>query len=236
MDTPKVATLKFVCIADTHEQHRQLTMPEGDVLLVAGDFTGRGRRFEIEDFDAWLAVQPYKVKIVVAGNHDQMFESHPREAQKLLPHATYLQDSEITLRSALFDHAVKWRLNVYGSPWQPRFYHWAFNLDRGSEALHDKWRQIPTGVDVLVTHSAPKEIMDYDLRGDRGGCELLRDELRRIKPRLHVFGHLHGTHDVVEKDGTIFVNASICDEHYEVHREPIVIELEVGVEETQNSR
>lgn len=218
------APIRFVCIADTHTRHREIVMPPGDVLLVAGDFTGRGRAHEIEDFDSWLAVQPYLVKIVVAGNHDQLFEYKPQEARKLLQHATYLEDSEVTLRPSNFGRENEsWRVRVYGSPWQPRFYDWAFNLERRSSQLRGKWRKIPTGIDVLVTHGPPYEIMDHDLRGGRSGCELLREELKRIQPRLHVFGHLHGTHGVVEKDGTIFVNACIADDKYEVHREPIVI-------------
>jgi len=222
-----VAPLRFVCIADTHTLHRKIVMPPGDVLLVAGDFTGRGLRREIEDFDSWLALQPYTVIIVVAGNHDELFEHKTYEARSLLPHAKYLQDDETTLRPSLFGRAdERWSITIYGSPWQPRYYDWAFNLERGSSQLRGKWRKIPTGIDVLVTHTPPYEIMDHDPRGGRSGCELLREELKRIQPRLHVFGHLHSTHGVVEKDGTIFVNACIADDRYEVHREPIVIELE----------
>lgn len=167
------------------------------------------------------------MKIVVAGNHDQMFETHPERARTFLRHGKYLQDSETTLRPALFGRPWDegWQVTVYGSPWQPRFYDWAFNLDRGSARLRAKWRAIPTNVDILVTHSPPYEIMDHDPRGGRSGCELLLDELKRIKPRLHVFGHLHGTHGVLKKDGIVFVNASICDERYGSRREPIVIDL-----------
>jgi 3',5'-cyclic AMP phosphodiesterase CpdA len=201
-------------------------MPPGDVLLVAGDFTGRGKPHEIEDFDSWLAVQPYRVKIVIAGNHDLLFEYKPQKARQLLTRATYLEDTETVLRPTLFDRTgEEWRVRIYGSPWQPRFYDWAFNLDRGSAQLREKWREIPTGVDVLVTHGPPFEIMDHDLRGGRAGCELLREELSRIRPRLHVFGHLHGTCGIVEKNGTIFVNASMADERYEIHREPLVVDL-----------
>jgi predicted phosphohydrolase len=223
--------IRFVCIADTHTLHRQLDpMPDGDVLLVAGDFCGRGREHEVEDFDSWLAVQPYRIKIVVAGNHDTIFESKPRSARRLLAHAKYLQDDETTIRPTLLGRSYTegWAIRIYGSPWQPKFYDWAFNLPRGGEELRRRWREIPTGVDVLVTHTPPCEVMDHDSRGGRSGCELLRDELVRIRPRLHVFGHLHGTHGIVERSGTIYVNASIADDRYEVHRKPIVIELPVA--------
>lgn len=232
-----VVPLRIVCLADTHTQHRGLIMPPGDLLLVAGDFTGRGLAREIEDFDSWLSLQDYALKIVIAGNHDQLFEYKPRQARSLLPHAKYLEDSEITLRPSMFNRpeSETWRVRVYGSPWQPRFFDWAFNLERNSSQLRGKWRKIPgrdpqtnEGIDVLVTHTPPYEIMDTDPRGGRSGCELLRAELERIRPRLHVFGHLHGTHGVVEKNGAIYVNASICDDRYDVHREPIVVDLPVN--------
>ncbi len=226
-----LAPVRFVCIADTHTLHRQLDpMPAGDVLLVAGDFCGLGKEREVEDFNSWLALLPYAVKIVVAGNHDMIFQTRPSDARRLLTHAKYLQDDETSIRPSLLGrpYTEGWSLGIYGSPWQPKFYDWAFNLPRGGEALRDRWRQIPTGIDVLVTHGPPQDVMDQDLRGGRAGCEVLRDELVRIRPRLHVFGHLHSTHGVVERDGTIYVNASIADDRYEVHREPIVIDLPVS--------
>lgn len=226
-----LAPVRFVCIADTHTLHRRIDpMPPGDVLLVAGDFCGRGSEHEVKDFDSWLAVLPYPVKIVVAGNHDQTFESRVLTSRLLLAHARYLQDDETTIRPSLVGRsdAEGWKIRVYGSPWQPRFYDWAFNLPRGGDDLRRCWRAVPTGIDVLVTHTPPYGVMDQDPRGGRSGCELLRDALVRIRPRLHVFGHLHGTHGVVERDGTIYVNASIADDRYEVHREPIVIDLPVA--------
>lgn len=208
-------------------------MPPGDVLLVAGDITGRGRLHEVEDFDAWLAVQPYPLKIVVAGNHDFYFENHMLEAKRALRHAVYLQDEMYVIRPSAIDREGTWRIRVYGSPWQPRFLDWAFNLDRNSSQLRGKWRKIPAAdadnglgrVDVLVTHGPPYGILDPNLRDERAGDETLAEELKRIKPRLHVFGHLHSGYGRVEDNGTIFVNASMCDEQYEIHRRPIVVEL-----------
>lgn len=221
-------TVKIVCISDTHTMHNEIVLPPADMLLVAGDFCGSGRKLrEIEDFDEWLGTQNIPVKIVVAGNHDMLFESKPRQAQALLKHAKYLQDDETTIRPTLVGQEGDWRLRVYGTPWQPRYYDWGFNLDRNGYELADKWRKIPTKVDILVTHSPPFGILDPNPYGDRVGCELLTSELDRIKPKLHVFGHLHSGYGIVERKGTIFVNAAICDELYRVHREPLVVELEV---------
>lgn len=230
-DTPK--PLRLVCVSDTHGQHWGFdSMPAGDVLLVAGDFTERGKRQEIEDFDFWLSRQPYRFKVVVSGNHDLRFEEFPEESRQLLSHANYLRDSEVNLRPSMFGRDNEsWKVRIWGAPWTPRFYDWAFNLDRGSEKLRKVWQQVPTGVDVLVTHGPPFGILDRDPRADRVGCELLRAELDRIRPRVHVFGHLHrdyGIKSLPELPGSLFVNAAICDDRYEVHRNPIVIDLGVG--------
>ncbi len=82
-------------------------------------------------------------------------------------------------------------LKIYGSPWQPEFYNWAFNLPIGPK-LQEKWQAIPTEVDILITHGPPKGIRDKAPSGYDCGCPLLREEImNRIKPRLHVFGHIH---------------------------------------------
>jgi Icc-related predicted phosphoesterase len=227
--------IRIVCISDSHTKHHEIEMPPGDLLLVAGDFTGRGMVREIEDFDSWLGQQDYPVRIVVAGNHDELFEAKPRAARELLKHAKYLEDTEITLRPSQFGQQGDWEITVYGTPWQPRFYDWAFNLDRGGNELRGKWRKIPTHVDILVTHGPPSGVMDKDYRGDRAGCELLRDELERIRPRLHVFGHLHSIQGIVRgkdwegnpgRPGTVYVNASMCNDSYEINREPIVLQYD----------
>ena len=225
-------TVRFVCIADTHTRHRELSMPDGDVLLVAGDFTGTGTVDEIEDFSSWLSTLSYPVKIVVAGNHDLLFEDAPKIARRLLKNAVYLEDAEYILSpSDLGRNSEVWNMRIYGSPWQPRYYDWAFNLNRNSNELRSKWRKIPAKVDVLITHTPPHGILDSSPRGDRAGCELLRAELRRIQPRLHVFGHLHKGHGVLPAYAhygaePIFVNAAMCNENYFIDRTPIVVDLD----------
>ncbi len=206
--------MRLVLISDTHRRHGQLTVPAGDVLVHAGDFSSGGRPQEIADFDAWLATQPHACKVVVAGNHDFLFERDPAAARALLGHATYLEDSGATIGG----------LRFWGSPWQPRFFDWAFNLDRGAP-LAAKWALIPDGVDVLVTHGPPHAILDRTLRGEPVGCEELAKALPRIRPRLHVFGHIHEAHGTLEREGTVFVNASSCDVRERPVHAPIVVDL-----------
>jgi hypothetical protein len=137
------------------------------------------------------------------------------------PKIIYLQDS-----SAVIDG-----LKIYGSPWQPRFFDWAFNLDRGAE-MAEKWRMIPTDIDILITHGPPNGILDAVPRvwgTEFTGCEELRKRVATIASigqlKLHVFGHIHCGYGNVEKFGVQFVNASTCDEDYDPTQPPIVIEI-----------
>jgi Icc-related predicted phosphoesterase len=173
---------RFVAMADTHGYHRDLAIPDGDVLIHAGDLTGRGSRGQVEEALAWLKSLPHRHKVLIAGNHDFLYENEPQLAQALTNEAgiVYLLDSEVTLEG----------LRIWGSPWQPRFFDWAFNLDRG-EPLDAKWRLIPQGIDVLVTHGPPRGFGDRVYSGERVGDERLLAHLQRVQPKVHLFGHIH---------------------------------------------
>ena len=126
--------MRIVALADTHMYHADLgALPRGDLLIHAGDLLQYGNLEELAEGAAWLKTQPHPHKIFVAGNHDRCFEEQARAARALLaPEVIYLEDSGITL------HGV----SVWGSPWQPAFNDWAFNLPRGAPLAH-KWRLIP---------------------------------------------------------------------------------------------
>jgi len=218
--------MRIVCLSDTHNLHGRIAVPDGDVLVHAGDLTMRGTAEEIARFDSWLAAQPHREKIVVAGNHDFLFEREPERARQLLTAGTYLCDSGLTVEGVRF----------WGSPWQPWFMDWAFNLPRGS-ALEARWRLIPEGTDVLVTHSPPHGILDevarllsFEIEAGHGpdahvGCEELRKAVERLRPRLHVFGHIHESYGRESRDGVAFVNASNCDRRYRPVNPPVVVDL-----------
>jgi predicted phosphohydrolase len=206
--------MRIVCLSDTHGLHRRLDVPDGDILLHAGDFSMGGRAHEIERFDRWLGTLPHAHKVVVAGNHDFLFEREPERARALLTNALYLQDGELTLAG----------LRIWGSPWQPWFHDWAFNLARGP-ALAAKWALIPDGTDVLVTHGPPAAVLDRTVHGEDVGCRDLALALERVRPRLHLFGHIHESYGRVERDGTIYVNASNCDVRYRKLQPVVVVDL-----------
>lgn len=206
--------MRIVCVSDTHGQGRSLAVPNGDVLVHAGDLTGMGHLGQLAKEAAWLRTLPHRTKVVIAGNHDFGFQHEPREAVALFDGMIYLEDATATVDGVRF----------YGSPWQPRFFDWAFNLDRGS-AIRARWDLIPPGIDVLVTHGPPAGVLDRTERGEEVGCADLLAAVARVRPRVHVFGHIHEGYGTVERDGTTFVNASGCDKRYRPVNPPIVVDL-----------
>ncbi len=205
--------MRIVCLSDTHSQHENIEVPEGDLLIHAGDLTRRGTFAEVVEFARWLRSRPHRHKIVIAGNHDFLFESDPARARALLEEVHYLEDSGVEL-DGIF---------IWGSPWQPRFFDWAFNLDRGAP-LKAKWDLIPPRTHLLITHGPPKGILDRTFRGEHVGCEELSLAVERIAPRLHVFGHIHEQAGVHSTARTLFVNACNCDLSYRAKQPPIVLD------------
>ena len=175
-----------------------------------------GEREEVDDALGWLGGLPHASKVVVAGNHDFAFQRRPDEARELVQRhrLTYLQDEGTTVQG----------LRIWGSPWQPWFFDWAFNLRRGAE-IRAKWDLIPAGIDVLVTHGPPAGILDRTVAAESVGCADLLDAVRRVRPRLHVFGHIHEAYGRCEVRGTTYVNACICDVEYVPRNAPHVVEL-----------
>ncbi len=208
--------LKIVCISDSHGQHRDLQIPDGDILIHAGDLTNFGEIEMLKDFNAMLGDLPHRHKIVIAGNHDSCCEFEPEKCRAILSHGIYLQDELLEIEG----------LKIYGSPWQPNHFDMAFNLQRGRE-IRKKWLQIPRGVDVLVTHGPPRGHGDDLGYGNLTGCEDLLDVVSLLRPKYHIFGHVHGGYGLSKNAYTTFINASVCDENDAVVNAPIVIEYEM---------
>lgn len=209
--------MKLVLLSDTHGRHRHFTTPPGDILIHAGDIMTNGyRKEEIVDFNDWLGEQPQAKKVVIAGNHDRLFES-TTSAQGVLTNAIYLENSGVTIAG----------LKFWGSPASPEFCNWAFNYRRGAH-INRIWQQIPDDTDVLITHGPPAGIQDWVKPKTASlGCRDLLHAVIRVKPKLHVFGHIHGGYGEWQGTTTHFVNASLLDERYRPVNQPIVVDLSI---------
>ena len=223
-------------VSDLHGFYPKLD--GGDLLIVAGDLTGRDAPHEYNQFARWIRQLEYKKKIVIAGNHDNwIIESNNLgiEESSQLGGFEYLYDSgtEFSMGSDNLSPPLK----IWGSPWTKTFPRMnphckAFTVDT-EEELESKWKLIPDDIDILVTHSPAYAILD-GIQIDDGslfhvGSTTLRTHVERIKPKLHVCGHVHeGYGQLLLKHAgpnTICVNASHVNERYKPVNKPIRIEL-----------
>lgn len=199
-DSGTESEMRFVAFSDTHNLHHQTVIPRGDVLLFGGDMCGRGTLEEVKRFGEFLASLPFQHKIVIAGNHDWPFQEEPQKAREALGDVTYLQDESFIVEG----------LKIYGSPWQPEFCRWAFNLKRGEE-LRAVWSKIPDDTDILITHGPPYDILDRCYDGRRVGCSDLKQRIEELTNlKIHLFGHIHESYGR-HREGCTFLNGSVCD-------------------------
>jgi predicted phosphohydrolase len=208
--------LKFVAISDTHCRHRSLRLPKGDVLLHAGDISYRGDRREIEDFLSWFGKLPYAHKIFIAGNHDFFFE---REKEALIhklipPDVHYLKDKEVVIND----------IKIWGSPYTPWFYRWAFNKRRGT-SLAAHWENIPADTDVLLTHGPVYGLLDLTSNEQHAGDKDLLKKVLSVKPKVHVCGHIHEGYGMIKRHGIKFINACVLNDSYELANLPLQFDV-----------
>lgn len=212
---------KITFISDTHNKHNYLTsnaynniLGSGDVLVHAGDISSMGRKYEIQNFLSWFANTNFKHKIFIAGNHDFGFEQK-KEGITIPDNVIYLEDSEVVIDG----------IKIYGSPWQPEFFDWAFNLKRG-EPLTEKWNMIPMDTNILVTHGPAFGMLDNTIQGLRVGCEDLVRRVFDVNPKIHVCGHIHYGYGMKKSLDVNFINASSLGERYTYDNKPIVIDYD----------
>lgn len=229
--------MRLVTISDTHCQISSIEkdIPEGDILVHSGDLTYRGDIPEVSKEFKGLGRLRKRFKRVVfcAGNHDWMAERDPALFKLLAEEngLTWLQDDRVTIDN----------IHFYGSGWTPEFGSWALNLSRYDSSLADAWEKIPEGIDVLITHGPPQNILDetagyHEVTYARErytppehvGCFDLAQRVKIVKPKIHVFGHIHHSYGSLVKDGTLFLNASVCNEKYKPVNPPFIVDLVDG--------
>ena len=231
--------MKITLISDTHTKHQNLNsdLPGGDILIHSGDFMNSGYdKSDVTDFFDWFSsIKGYDKKIFIAGNHDRILENDPTWSTltiKDYPNLIYLQDEGYSIYDIEDDSSVK----LYGSPWQPAFFNWAFNLPRNGEELKAKWDAIPSNTDILITHGPPFGYLDIPGgQSIRVGCEMLRYRVDELKPKIHVFGHVHGGYGYYFNGHTHFFNASVLNERYKYTNKPFTFEWNQSTNEIKTS-
>lgn len=201
--------MKVVALSDTHQWHKyKPVMPKGDLLAFAGDACLSGSQEEFESFAEWWNGLNYDYKVFVPGNHDWFCQNEEKTARAFMSGTYFLIDQGVEIAGK----------KIYGSPWQPEFCNWAFNVPRGE--LKPFWDEIPTGLDLLITHGPPMGICDTtspksdEHLGDRELAERLFSMDLKDQPMRHIFGHIHGGSGMTVRGGIHFHNVAICDEAY----------------------
>jgi len=219
--------IRLVIISDTHGLHIGIEknfgkLPEGDILIHAGDVSNVGEIPDINRFLTWFANREFENKVFIAGNHDFGFETNRHMVAAMVDefkeshNVTYLEDKSADVEG----------LKFWGSPVTPPFMSWAFNKEDDYRA--QLWETIDDDTDILITHGPPFDILDFSKYGsEHCGCKYLRSKVFEVKPIVHIFGHIHGDNGIHEENGTLFINASTLNERYRVTNKPVVVDIDV---------
>lgn len=213
--------MKLCLMSDIHNQLHRLNPPPADVLIIAGDLTMEGLEEEFIKLnnDLKRIRHKYKKMFVMAGNHDFLAFHYPEKVRKLLTYATYVEDESVIYEGKHF----------YFSPWTPQFGDWAF-MYPNNDIARNVWSKVPDKVDVLVTHGPPAGVSPLDNADSiyaygRKGCPILGEVVFRIKPKYHVFGHIHEGYGSLEKEGITFLNVASLKRNYYGTNPAVVIEV-----------
>ena len=233
--------VRLVFISDTHAQHRLLgPLPRGDLLVHAGDFTDRRppRAEEYTDFVDWFSSQPHPHKIMISGNRDNFMDTETstrhdiksgfwmRQVQEYVKgnrRIKYLEDElcEIPVED---DKAIR----IYGSPWTALYGKPGKGFQVARTELAAKWTGIPGGVDILVTHMPPHGVLDQNTGQVRAGCPALAATvLTRLRPRIHVFGHIHESAGFKRIGETLFINAASKIPKSKLLNKPVIVDYSI---------
>lgn len=201
--------MKIWTISDTHMYHQKLEIPKVDMVIHAGDATNalnpHMNNVEYHKFLQWFSALPIKYKVLNFGNHDTCIEHGMMNFQNY--------DIIPLLHQAVEIEGIK----IFCSPYTPRFGDWAFMHKRNQ--MQTIWATLPDEIDILVTHGPPKGFLDLtrDFQTNtlvQVGCKSLLNAVNKIKPKLHIFGHIHDEKNIynfgtLHREKTTFVNCSM---------------------------
>eukprot|EP01062_Namystynia_karyoxenos_P074839 TRINITY_DN7187_c0_g1_i1.p2 TRINITY_DN7187_c0_g1~~TRINITY_DN7187_c0_g1_i1.p2 ORF type:complete len:274 (+),score=71.70 TRINITY_DN7187_c0_g1_i1:99-824(+) len=221
--------LRLVILSDTHTKHGQIELPDGDVLLHAGDFTYFGGAEHWQSFNAWLGQLQgrYAARVVTCGNHEghegrggPLRDLTAAQVSQRLPNATHVLidgAAEVAVRQDVRP------LRIYGAPWQPQWCGTGYHREDGDL----RWPGLERGIDIAVTHSPPYG--HGDASHGQGSHTLMR-KIAAAAPLVHCFGHVHeGGGYQKQHERTLFVNAACCGGRtgYDLVRGPTVVDVDL---------
>ena len=201
--------MRLLHLSDTHGKHHLLeNLPKADIIIHSGDVSWAGTGKEVVDFVDWFGALNYQYKIFIAGNHDYCLDRKKTERiQRFLPeNCFYLYNSGVTIEGLKF-----WGIPLF------------LSADIAG-SFPQIMEQIPSDTDILITHQPPYGMLDFAGRTTYGCPDLLQAVLK-IRPRYHLFGHIHDACGIQKSKYTTFVNAALVDENYELVNEPVVLEV-----------
>ncbi len=221
--------MKIWFISDTHCQHESLKVPEVDAVIHCGDESNHGNAWmnepEARRFFDWYSALEIPTKVFVPGNHSTAIE------QGLIRGSDYPE-----VRFLIHD-SMQWNgLKIFGSPYTPDFFNWAYMKPRSE--LDIVWQSIPDDVDILITHGPAKGIMDEtaDMYTGKpvhvGSKSLMRHVAERIRPRIHSFGHIHDEPGVnnfgtITRGATQFINCACCHLTRGLVHQGVIVDLDL---------
>lgn len=188
--------MDIAVVGDTHGCHRLLDMKPGNMLIHTGDITGHGLEHEVLDFLDWITWQPFEYKIFIGGSHDLYLKNNKELTRALIPDGvTYLENNSVEIDG----------LKIFGTPASLFQRGMAFSYHAGYD-IERIWSIIPEDTDILVSHMPPRGILD-----NQAGCPQLLEKVDGIRPKLHLFGHVHEGYGIYNGGGTVYCNAAVID-------------------------
>lgn len=209
-------------ISDTHNRYKDLVVPQCDILISCGDYSFQGTKSETFNFHKWLDQQDARYIISIMGNHElgveADFVTSKFIAEGACPGVRFIEEGLIEIEG----------LKIWCSAFTPAFCDWAYNV-YSTEDLKKHWNRIPEGVDIVATHGPPYGMLDVVFSPpsyeEHAGCRELWDAIMRVKPKAHIFGHLHYSYGQKEFNGIKFYNVANCNDAYKIARQPTEIIL-----------
>jgi len=172
--------MKILCAADYHREKDLADNVEKLARKERVDVIVNAGDFLSEDFAKKILDKTKFKTFVVRGNWDHELKTKNRNVKIL--------ENEIVEYKGYYFLGVDWG-----------YYSKIHELSKGKD---------PKKL-VLITHDPPYDILDMSYFGSNAGVMELREVTEKVKPILHVFGHIHESAGVMKHKGTLFVNAAL---------------------------